>query len=436
MVVSCLLFRVRKVKTKAIKNEAKVQNMASFILVQVYKFFSRFHRKREQAEAEALLDSSSPLWSQPTATHGLETGKGRPSSSPGNAPSLPPRANCCSYWAKTKGHWRIRYWFPTLFGSDGQIYGEEGYEVDHLRLPRSWSSRRGWVSNSLKLFNGSLWLPFFLESGRAIAAANKKERILRVIVTDGSDIGLRGQVMYFIRPTNEMKLTIKNIDGETYFGVLDISDPEEPGIVLDSVVANLNTLLIPYLQNVPSWVTIAEPDLAESVRHKFLTSITHYSEFLSRKALPEPPRLRIWSNWFTFPDCKNDIMTRLDLSKIADMTELLEYRLSTPEKVMEAAKNAEVVAKVEHIVILWCKNIERVLALSKLMRKDTDAMGPNAELAYWRNLHAKMCFIIQQLQQWEFVHFIQVLIHSKSKVLRVRQFNVYQIFPSKWFNKH
>jgi len=110
------------------------------------------------------------------------------------------------------------------------------------------------------------------------------------------------------------------------------------------------------------------------------------------------------------------------------MTEIVQKYLITPEKVLESAKRPEAVTAVEHIVILWCKNIERVLALSKLMRKDTDAMGPNAELAYWRNLHAKMCFIIQQLQQWQFVHVIQLLVLSKSKVLRVSRVSILHFF--------
>ena len=106
------------------------------------------------------------------------------------------------------------------------------------------------------------------------------------------------------------------------------------------------------------------------------------------------------------------------------MDELIEKYMKTSEEVTEAAKNPEVVAKVEHTVILWCKNIERVLALSKQMRKETDTMGPLVELAYWRNLMAKMCYIIQQVQDRKFVNFIQVLIHSKSRVLRVSRSSI------------
>lgn len=101
------------------------------------------------------------------------------------------------------------------------------------------------------------------------------------------------------------------------------------------------------------------------------------------------------------------------------MDEVFETYLKNAEDVVEVAKNPEIVAKVGHTVILWCKNIEKVLAISKQMRKETDTMGPLAELAYWRNLMAKMCYIIQQVQQWNVVNFIQVLVHAKSRVLKV-----------------
>jgi len=118
-------------------------------------------------------------------------------------------------------------------------------------------------------------------------------------------------------------------------------------------------------------------------------------------------------------DSYNDISNRLDLSEISELDEVFDMVLKTSDDVLEASKNPEIVAKVEHNVILWCKSIEKVLALSKQMRKETDDMGPLAELAYWRNLMAKMCYIIQQVQQWQLVNFIQVLVHAKSRVLRV-----------------
>lgn len=104
------------------------------------------------------------------------------------------------------------------------------------------------------------------------------------------------------------------------------------------------------------------------------------------------------------------------------MDDIFQKYLKTSEEVIEASRNPDIVAKVEHTVIQWCKNFEKVLAMSKQMRKETDTMGPLAELAYWRNLMAKMCYIIQQTQQINVQNFIQVLIHAKSRVLKVNIF--------------
>jgi len=65
----------------------------------------------------------------------------------------------------------------------------------------------------------------------------------------------------------------------------------------------------------------------------------------------------------------------LDLKDISDMEDVYEKFIKTADSLMNAAKDPETVARVEHTVVQWCKNIERVLAMSKQMRKETDTMG-------------------------------------------------------------
>ena len=65
------------------------------------------------------------------------------------------------------------------------------------------------------------------------------------------------------------------------------------------------------------------------------------------------------------------------------MDEIYDNYLKTTEAALDAASKPRIVAKVEHVVNSWCKNIEKVIALSKQIRKETDNMGPLAELAYW-----------------------------------------------------
>jgi len=121
-----------------------------------------------------------------------------------------------------------------------------------------------------------------IESGRP-PVVGKKEKMLRLMVSNGTDIGLKGVCMFYVRLNNETRVTIKTIADETYFGVLDVRDPEEPGIVLETVFNCLMTIFLKYLQTNGTWVTIPDPEMAANVRHKFLTSINHYADFLAGK---------------------------------------------------------------------------------------------------------------------------------------------------------
>lgn len=103
---------------------------------------------------------------------------------------------------------------------------------------------------------------------------------MRLLVSDGSDIALKGTCMFFIRFANEHKSNIKTINEEIYFGVLDIRDSDEPGFVLQTVCSCLQKTFLKYLKINNTWVTIQDPETAAAVRHKFITSIGHYAEFL------------------------------------------------------------------------------------------------------------------------------------------------------------
>ncbi|CAG7714181.1 unnamed protein product [Allacma fusca] len=266
---------------------------------------------------------------------------------------------------------------------------------DYLALMDQFFDKKG--SKSI-FFYYQITDPPGPESGRPVMPGSKKEKIKRVLISNGADIPIRGIVMFFIRLNTNNRITVKSIADDIFFGQLDVRDPNEAGVVLETVNDMLNTVFLKNLQVSTTWMNIPDPELAARIRHKFITSIEHYGEFLK--------------------DSFNDIQSRLDLRQVSNVDEIYEAYLRTPESTIQAAKNPQVVAKVEQVVISWCKNIERVLALSKQMRKETDVMGPLAELAYWRNLVAKMCYIIQQVQEWKFINFIQVLVHSKSKVLR------------------
>lgn len=86
--------------------------------------------------------------------------------------------------------------------------------------------------------------------------------------------------MFFIRLKNDQKVTAKSINEDVFFGQLDVSDPNQPGVVLESVNNMLKVVFLKYLQTNNTWMNVPDQDLAAKIRHKFITSIEHYGEFL------------------------------------------------------------------------------------------------------------------------------------------------------------
>lgn len=56
---------------------------------------------------------------------------------------------------------------------------------------------------------------------------------------------------------------------------------------------------------------------------------------------------------------------------------------------------------------------------SQQLRRETETMGPNAELSYWRRLLARFSSIIEHIKTPYSQTFINFLINIKSKHIRV-----------------
>jgi len=114
-----------------------------------------------------------------------------------------------------------------------------------------------------------------------IPPMQKGAKIKRLLITDGVDVPMKGVCIYFLRITKDRKITIKNIADEVFFGVLEIRDPEEPGIILESVYNALQMIYLKYLKTNTSWNSISDSETAAQIRLRFITSVDHYAEFLS-----------------------------------------------------------------------------------------------------------------------------------------------------------
>jgi hypothetical protein len=120
------------------------------------------------------------------------------------------------------------------------------------------------------------------ESGRPIAnPGGKKERMKRVLVSNGRDIPVRGPTLFFMRNDNERKINIKNINDEVYFGMLNFKNASQPGFILNSVYTAMESIYLKYLSMNNTWISITDPETASLVRLRFLNSVEHYADFLA-----------------------------------------------------------------------------------------------------------------------------------------------------------
>lgn len=147
----------------------------------------------------------------------------------------------------------------------------------YMDLIESFFEKKG---NKAIVFSYQEADPPGIESGRPVVSG-KKEKMMRVLVSNGSDVPLKGVCMFFMRLANETRVNMKTITDEVFFGCLDVRDMDEPGIVLETVYNCLHDIFLKYLHMNNNWVTIPDAEMAANVRHKFITSINHYADFLA-----------------------------------------------------------------------------------------------------------------------------------------------------------
>lgn len=138
------------------------------------------------------------------------------------------------------------------------------------------------------------------------------------------------------------------------------------------------------------------------------------------------------------------LVTKLDLENtIRFYTDWEVYNkyLALPEDNKKSLNNPEAIEAVENNVKLWKKSMERVKSMnvafyfnslrnniyltvqavvqSQQLRRETETMGPNAELTYWRRLLARFSSIIEHIKSPVTQKYIDFLTKTKSKHMKV-----------------
>ena len=197
--------------------------------------------------------------------------------------------------------------------------------------------------------------------------------------------------IFFIRTTSKA-LTTSNVAAETFFGVLE----GNRGGLLEAVESLLTKVFIPALQCQTNWGNLSKDANGHVRKEAFLSKLSSFVAVIA-----------------------NARASIADAVKLSPCTHPVLAALSSPTEIMAAAGNPETVEAAEEATLVWCKEIELILTQSEQMRKESDSVGPRAELEHWKKRMAKFDSLTSCVKSPQCRAVISVLVASKSKVLQV-----------------
>ncbi|XP_011871302.1 PREDICTED: dynein heavy chain 8, axonemal [Vollenhovia emeryi] len=112
------------------------------------------------------------------------------------------------------------------------------------------------------------------------------------------------------------------------------------------------------------------------------------------------------------------IVYRLKSNMEFGVKQLLDKSLALPESIRESIRKPDVIAAAEADVRIWMKLMERAIVESQQLRRETETVGPTAELAYWRRLFGQFSSIMNHIKSSYAQAFIQLLTEAKSKLVK------------------
>lgn len=214
-----------------------------------------------------------------------------------------------------------------------------------------------------------------------------------LFITDGYDKPLTGRLIYFIRPNVIKAVTPRTWPDEVCVGTLDCSNACG---LLDAISKILSRIYFPAVNSVSKWGELDETPQGQTSKKKFLKSIGSFIHFLEATDLT-------LSDSVELKECEV-----IDTSSYTNRSDYLTV-VNNPEQLLQ----------LEELVQTWSKQIEQVLAESEQMRKEADDTGPIAELEHWRQRRAKFNSLLDQIKSHQCKTVIMILLHAKSKVLKI-----------------
>uniref|UniRef100_A0A8C2TFR5 Dynein axonemal heavy chain 8 n=1 Tax=Coturnix japonica TaxID=93934 RepID=A0A8C2TFR5_COTJA len=285
---------------------------------------------------------------------------------------------------KTKINPSYKYVFEVLsitLGLDLAAVEELILDVPSLEAFESFFTKGG--SKGLKIFYQEGDVPG-IECGRIIPGAAKGSKMMQFYVDNAPD-KFQGLCLFFVR--------LKNDNDEIFFCVLDATEG-----LLHGIKKMLENIFIPAILATNNWGVLSQNKQDTKDKQNFVENIRRYISFLEESFCILESTVEL------------EKMDHINFSKLQSF-----------EEVAAAADNPDMIHQLEEVLLIWHKQIERVLIESQQMRKEADNSGPLTELEHWKCMSAKFNFIIEQIKGSDCRSVINVLNAGHSKLLKMWQ---------------
>ena len=220
---------------------------------------------------------------------------------------------------------------------------------------------------------------------------HKKVVDKHLYLTDGTKEAFPGLGLFFLRTTVKA-ITPANIASDTFFGVLESNG----GGLLEAVETLLSNVFLPALKEQTNWGTLSSDVNGHIMKEAFLSKLSSFVSVLA-----------------------NARASIADAVKLSPCTNETLKSVTTPADILVAAGNPDLVEAAELCTQTWCKEIEQILTQSEQMRKESDDLGPRAELEHWKKRMAKFDSLTTSIKTPQCRAIINILVAAKSKVLQV-----------------
>uniref|UniRef100_A0A8B9E3F0 Dynein axonemal heavy chain 8 n=1 Tax=Anser cygnoides TaxID=8845 RepID=A0A8B9E3F0_ANSCY len=295
-------------------------------------------------------------------------------------------------YRRTKIDASYKYVFEVLsvrLGLDVTTVEEMILDSPSLEAFDSFFAKGG--SKALKIFYQEGDVPG-IECGRTFPGVVKGSKMLQLYVDNTPDKFV-GLCLFFVRFKNDSPINAKTIHEDIFFCVLDATEG-----LLHGVRNMIEKVFLPAILATNNWGVLSQTKQDTKDKQNFVETINRYLSFL-----------------------EGAIISIEGTVQLKQVDHINFSKLQSFEEVTAAADNPDMVHQLEEVLMIWYRQIERVLIESQQMRKEADNSGPLTELEHWKCMSAKFNFLIEQIKGPNCKAVVNILNVAHSKLLKMWQ---------------